>query len=183
VIDAFRRIQQVGALSVRVEKRDENETTYLEFNRNSGERAEKDIRFLKDALGLNPDKDEFLLVFGSLHRNRDQIALLTRSLQEILTELSAGVEVTERELAEGRATPIPPPDTATGLRNAPLIRIRSGSEFPADAFAAVRYRDRWFWIDDRDLDSKRLMMFLMVFSSLAETGTAPQIPLITIPAR
>jgi hypothetical protein len=35
----------------------------------------------------------------------------------------------------------------------------------------------------RDLDSKRLMMFLMVFSSLAETGVAPQVPLITIPAR
>jgi hypothetical protein len=26
-------------------------------------------------------------------------------------------------------------------------------------------------------------MFLMVFSSLAETGVAPQTPLITIPAR
>jgi len=28
-----------------------------------------------------------------------------------------------------------------------------------------------------------MFMFLAVFSALAETGTAPQIPLITIPAR
>jgi hypothetical protein len=183
VIDAFRRIQQMGALSVRVEKRDGVETTYIGFNRNAGEGADKDIRLLKDILGLNPDKDELQLVFGSLHRNRDQIALLTRSLQEILTELAAGVEVPERDLTEGRATLVPRPDAAAGSRDALLMRVRSGGEQPTDAHAAVRYRDRWFWIDDRDLDSKRLMMFLLIFSSLAETGVAPQVPLITIPAR
>jgi hypothetical protein len=183
VVDAIRRLQQTGALSVRVEKRDRQETTYIGFNRNAGEEADKAIRFLKDALGLNPAKDEVMLVFGSLHRNPDQIALLTRSLQEILTELAAGVDVPERDLAEGRATPIPRLNAAAGLRDALVMRVRSGGEQPADAHAAVRYRDRWFWIDDRDLDSKRLMMFLMVFSSLAETGVAPQTPLITIPAR
>jgi hypothetical protein len=183
VVDAIRRIQQAGALSVRVEKHDHQETTYVSFNRSAGEAADKDIRLLKDALGLNPDKDELQLVFGSLHRNPDQIALLTRSLQEILTELSAGVEVPESDVADGRAAPMSAPDAAVAPRNSRLIRVRSSGELPADAYAAVRYRDRWFWIDDRDLDSKRLMMFLVVFSSLAETGTAPQIPLITIPAR
>jgi hypothetical protein len=183
VIEAIRRLQQTGGLSVRVEKRDGVETTYIAFNRNSGEDADKDIHLLKDALGLNPDKDELQLVFGSLHRNRDQIALLTRSLQEILTELGAGVEVPKRDLTEGRATPIPHADAAAGSHDALLMHVRSGGEPPADAHAAVRYRDRWFWIDDRDLDSKRLMMFLLIFSSLAETGIAPQVPLITIPAR
>jgi hypothetical protein len=65
----------------------------------------------------------------------------------------------------------------------PLMHIQSSGERPSDAFAAVPYRNRWFWIDDRDLSSKRMFMFLSVFSALAETGTAPQIPLITIPAR
>jgi hypothetical protein len=183
VVDAIRRLQQTGALSVRIERREGADRTYIGFNRNVGEAADQDIRFLKDALGLNPAKDEVMLVFGSLPRNPDQIALLTRSLQEILTELAAGVEVPERDLAEGRATPIPHPDAAVGSRGTLVMRIPSGGEPPADAHVAVRYRDRWFWIDDRDLDSKRLMMFLMVFSSLAETGVAPQTPLITIPAR
>jgi hypothetical protein len=75
------------------------------------------------------------------------------------------------------------PDPATGPRSYPLMRIQSASEPSADAYAGVHYRNRWFWIDDRDLNSKRMMMFLTVFYSLAETGVAPQIPLITIPAR
>jgi hypothetical protein len=64
----------------------------------------------------------------------------------------------------------------------PLAHIRSGAERPADAYAAVRYRDYWFWIDDRDVRSKRVFTFLLMFSSIAESGTVPQAPIITIPA-
>jgi hypothetical protein len=53
---------------------------------------------------------------------------------------------------------------------------------PSDAYAAVRYRDHWFWIDDRDLASKRAFTFLRIFSSIAETGSVPQVPVLTIPA-
>lgn len=183
VIDAIHSIQQEGALSVRIEKHDDQESTYVGFLRSGDEDVERSIRFVKDKLGINLTNDEPLLVFGSRQRNPDQIALLTRSVQEILVEFSIGVEVPERDLAEGRATPMLRLDPAAGSRNYPLMHIRSSSERPADAFAAVPYRNRWFWIDDRDLNSKRMFMFLTVFSALAETGTAPQIPLITIPAR
>lgn len=61
--------------------------------------------------------------------------------------------------------------------------IRSGHQRPADAFAAVHYRGYWFWVDDRDLDSKRMFMFLMMFSSLSESGKVPQAPILTIPTR
>jgi hypothetical protein len=98
-----------------------------------------------------------------------------------MAELAAGIDVPEQDLLEGRATPrdLSP----AGAAVAPLVRIRSGSDRPLDAYAAVRYRDHWFWVDDRDLGSKRMFMFLMIFSSLAETGAVPQAPVLTIPAR
>jgi len=67
--------------------------------------------------------------------------------------------------------------------DAPLMNVRASDERPVDAFAAVQYRNRWFWIDDRDLGSKRMFRFLLMFSSLAESGALPQGPLLTIPAR
>ena len=63
------------------------------------------------------------------------------------------------------------------------VRIHSGKGKPADAFAAVRYRDHWFWIDDGDWKTKRALTAMMFFFTLAETGSSEKLPLITIPAR
>jgi hypothetical protein len=182
VIQAFRRIQQEGALGMRIEKRGAEEVTLVFFDRKASERADREIRYLHDVLGLDLETKEFLLTFGSIQRGKGEIAVLSRSVLEIYIEFSAGVEVPRQHVHENRARAAPqlPDERTPGVQ--PLAHIRSGTEPPSDAYAAVRYRDHWFWIDDRDVYSKRAFMFLMMFSSIAETGVAPQAPIITIPA-
>jgi hypothetical protein len=63
------------------------------------------------------------------------------------------------------------------------VRIFSGQELPERAFAAVRYRDYWFWIDDGDLQTKRALTAVVFFFTLAGSGGSEQMPLITIPAQ
>lgn len=178
VVEAIGRIEQTGAIRLRIDKRDDHTVIFVVFHRDA-EDAQADIRLVKDALGLDPKRDEFRLVFGSARRP-DEIALNTRSIQQILTELATGVDVPEQDLVDGRATPR---DRMAADDATTLMRIRSGSEQPVDAFAAVRYRNRWFWIDDRDLSSKRTFMFLTMFMSLTESGALPQMPVLTIPTR
>ena len=48
---------------------------------------------------------------------------------------------------------------------------------------AVPYQDHWFWIDERDLRSKRVLTFMLMMFTLADTGEAQPLPLVTIPAR
>jgi hypothetical protein len=185
VIDAFRRVQQAGALGMRIEKRIEkrggDEATFVFFDEKADPDAAQHIRYLREALGLDPAARELLLTFGSIQRGPGEISVLSRSVLEILVELSAGVDVPEQHVREQRARPLPR-SRERGDRVQPLANTRSGTERPADAFATVRYRDYWFWIDDRDIRSKRAFTFLMMFSSIAETGIAPQAPIITIPA-
>jgi len=64
-----------------------------------------------------------------------------------------------------------------------VVRIHSGKDKPAHAFAVVHYRDYWFWIDDGDLQTKRALTAVMFFFTLAETGDTGKLPLITIPAQ
>jgi hypothetical protein len=54
---------------------------------------------------------------------------------------------------------------------------------PAGAFAAVRYRDHWFWVENGDRQTKRALTVVMFFFTLAETGASDKLPLITIPAQ
>lgn len=178
VVAAIRRLQLAGALSAHIEKRGDEETTKIFFRRDVSEDAESDIRWLKNTLKINPATDEFPVTAGSLRRGGEEIELLTRSMQEILRILAAGVQVPEEDLSAGRATPLRGLTPGEGEPVYPAVQIRSSVEQPGDAYTAARYRNRWFWIDDKDLESKRVFMFLMIFSSLAETGAAVQTPLI-----
>jgi len=178
VVEAIGRIEQTVAIRLRIDKRDGHAVTFVVFQRDV-EEAQADILLVKDALRLDSKRDEFRLVFGSA-RGPDEIALNTRSIQQVLAELATGIDVPEQDLLDGRATAR---DRAAADDTDVLMHIRSGNEQPADAFATVRYRNHWFWIDDRDLNSKRMFVFLTMFMSLTESGALPQTPVLTIPAR
>lgn len=181
VAEALRRIEEAGALGVRIETHGEQTLSFVLFRRAVDEAADADIRLVKKLLGLDPKPDSFHLVFGAVGSHPDEIAVLTRSIQGVMGELAGGVEVPEKDLREGRATlHSAPVDEAGGT---PLMHILSGNKRPADAYAAINYRNRWFWIDDRDLNSKRTFRFLMMFASLAEVDSLPQTPILTIPTR
>ena len=102
---------------------------------------------------------------------------------EILLDMSSCIDVPPAHVVERRAAPgFADAAGATGGLP-PLIRVNSGTERPADAFVTIRYREHWFWIEDRDLNSKGIFSFLMFLFTLSETGGGGQVsPVITVPA-
>ena len=176
LIDAIRRIQRAGAINTRTARTGKLSRTWILFQHNVAPAVNKDIRLVKRLLRLAPQRDQFLLT-GRPNHTYDEIAVRTRSMQEILTELAAGVQVPIADVADRRATSVP----SEGRGEAPLILIHSSSIPPTNAYTAAFYRGRWFWVDDDDLRSKRVFMFLLIFSALSETRAVPQVPIVTIP--
>jgi len=121
-------------------------------------------------------------VFGALQTSDTEIALLTRSILGIFAEAGAGVEVPARDLEEGRPTKPVTPGTSGEVTPQRLVRVQSSTHKPdsKEVFAAVQYRGTWFWIDDRDLASKRGMSFLMILFTLASPGVTITPPALTI---
>ncbi len=60
--------------------------------------------------------------------------------------------------------------------------VYTGCKKPKDCFTATCYRGHWFWIDDRDAESKRVMAYLMVLLALSDTGTNEPVSFLTIQA-
>jgi hypothetical protein len=180
----LRKVQLSGAVGLRVVQDPQNRETSLLTFRVAGIAPEtlEDVHALRQLLGLDPEASEFRLVFGATAANNREVAVLTRSILHLMQTMSSQVEVPAEDLAETRAVP--------GWESAPvadpafrMVHVRSADNKPADAFVSIQYRDHWFWIDDRDLKTKRVFAFMMMLFTLAETGEREGLPLITIPAQ
>jgi hypothetical protein len=182
LITLLLKLQQSGAVGMRIEKtEDAREATVFTFH-------QKDIspellsasNSIKRLLGLAPDSREFKVVYGSLPRNGNEIAILSRSMLEIIIELASYVDVPEEHLDEGRTYGTLPDQMDVSAEFGQLITVNSNGSRPADDYIAVRYKDYWYWIDDRDLRSKGTFGFLWLLFSFTETekGIAP---VVTIP--
>ena len=183
LLDALRRLQLSGAVSIRLVKRGSEQVGVLILSSKRAGEVSLDLQYVRKTLGIIPNRNgELTLAFGLLPRNASEIALLTRSMAEILLEVGAGIEVPAEHIAQGRTARATRLASAENVRDRPLIRIHSSASPPANTYTAVRYRDTWYWIDDGDFASKRIFSFLMIFFSLAETGVTPQAPVLTIPA-
>ncbi len=180
MVDIMAQMQQEGTLSIRVvTPDDESKPTFvlmISIARNDEDNER--ILELKRMLGLNPDAERYRIVFGSAAKDDTEIAFVTRSILGILADMSSYVEVPEQHILEGRVAPGAPRDES--LRH-PLI-VHSSENEPPDGFVQIRYRDLWFWIDDKDLHSKRTFAVLQLLATLAESPGAAQTPLLTIPA-
>jgi hypothetical protein len=184
VLQLMREIQLSGAVAMRI-KQDTNsqQTTLLAFrSKNISQEVLEDIHELRSLLRLDPDAEEIKLVFGSTAVNDREVAMITRSILQQMTTMASEVDVPRKDVAEGRASPgwESTTNAAAGPR---LIQIGSSKSAPDNAFVAIPYRGHWFWIDDRDLKSKRTFSFMMLLFTLADTGEREPLPLVTIPAQ
>jgi hypothetical protein len=183
-IALMRQIQVSGAVALRV-KQDANkqQTSILTFRtKDIPPQTVADIQELRRLLRLDPDTTEFSLVFGGTATSNKEVAVLTRSLMHQLGTMASQVDVPAEDVRDGRASP--GWETVASNTNAVrLIQIHSSKSKPSDAFVAVPYHSHWYWVDDRDLKSKRVMSFMMLLFTLADTGEKENLPMITIPAQ
>jgi hypothetical protein len=180
--ETLSRIQRAGNIGIRVEPRPGGSGVLMVMRHAaSGVAPNDDGRRVRELLDLPGDTTEFEIAYGLVPRNRGEVALLSRSMMEIMLQLGFGIDLPDAHLAGGRA--LPGMHQPGDVPARPLVRIRSGAHAPEDAYAAVRYRGHSYWIDDDDIVSKRTFTFLMILFSLAETGQAAAAPVVTVPSR
>ena len=105
------------------------------------------------------------------------INVLPRSTIQALFYLSRGVQVPEDHLREGVVTAEGTPPTLG------LFKVAAtGQSFaPSNAAVAVKYRGYWYYIDDRDIESKRTFSLMLLMAQISAAKTAKEGPVLTLP--
>jgi len=109
----------------------------------------------------------------------DDIGITMRSVFGLLEILSGAVEVPEQDLASGVAVSYPPPGMV-----GKQLRVRYSGTEPGHASVAVKYRDGWFYIDEKDQSTKqffRLLTTLLSINIAESTDGASAAPVLTVP--
>jgi hypothetical protein len=154
------------------------ERVYVAFLQADNAPRDERAAALIDLLGVDPDADRYEVVLGVAPRARDEIAIWTRSLIEILSDVAHGIDRTAddpprpRLVGQRREAPRPPLE----------IRVAGGPLPPADAFVRVQYGDRWYWIERDARWTKRAFSMLLLLTTILERDEVTTGTVLTIPA-
>jgi hypothetical protein len=182
LLELMRKVQNSDAIGVRLKKiNTENSMVWL-FPNKPEESINADRVTLRKLLNIDPQAEELQVVYGSSQASDNEVAILTRSMLDLLVDLSSKIDVPAVHVTEKRVAPTVEDSAAPEAYAAPLLRIKCSSEKPSDAFVSISYHDYWFYIDDRDQNSKRAFSFLMFIFTLVETESKGGAPVVTIPA-
>ncbi|SEP07379.1 hypothetical protein SAMN02990966_03827 [Rhodospirillales bacterium URHD0017] len=179
LIEQLQRIQNSGDIGVRVGPKGDSLT--LVFRRSHSAAVRQAVRNVTNILNIDPEAKEFTIVFGAVPSNNKEIAMVTRSIFEVLLDIASTIAVPETHVTERRVGSTPEGDLGPLGTIAPLIKITSSSEKPGDPFVAIPYHGHWFSIDDRDPASKNLFSFILLLFTFVETGSKDIVPVLSIP--
>jgi hypothetical protein len=112
-------------------------------------------------------------------QNSGGISITMRSVFDLMEILSGAIEIPEQDVASGIAVSYPPP-SMVGKQ----LRVYYSRTEPEHASVAVKFRDGWFYIDEKDQATKlffRLLTTLISINIAESTGSASATPILTVP--
>jgi hypothetical protein len=182
-LELLREVQAAGGFGMRMEgEKTKGPTAVVFFRREdvSPEILEKAAE-VRRLLNLPADAQRLVLTYSPVRGGEGELAVNSRSMLQVMIAFASYLDVPREHLDDHSAVPSFENSKEASARNKTLIH--SSKDKPANSFAAVHYRDHWFWIDEGDWQSKRALTTIMFLFTIAETGGNEQLPLITIPAQ
>ena len=178
----LRRIQNSGDIGMRMDNVGGEVVLEMVLRPKSAAAVENARLNVTKFLGLNPAAREFTVVYGAVQRTNTEIAILSRSIYQVLADLSWSIAVPESDVEKQLVTPTPADDLSPEGTIPPLIRIHESADRPNGAFVAIPYRGHWFSVSDADMSSKRMFSFILFLFTFVETDTTKDTaPVLTIP--
>ena len=167
----------------------------MEVNRGAEDAPE--LNELEDILNLQKGQRRYELAAGvggvpdPLLRSwprSDELRITPRSLAEVVAFLANGVEVPPEHFQCGVARPRldadgRPFDAQATTASLFEAHVCKGHKRPPTAYVAVKYRDYWYYIDDRDGVTKATFELMLQFSRLDFGRRRPSVgPVLTLSA-
>jgi len=179
LLHAWSRLRVARAIGLRREGKggEAQIIVYQSSTTELNDEVKADLSFLQEVLGLDPEAREYRLSYGLVPDKTNEIVVLTSSIMVIMNELAWRIDIPPGHIEEGRTGTT---FTTESADTRPLIRVHYAKDRPDDCYVTVRNRDFWFYIDDRDVVSKRTFAMLQIILSMTDSGDKGLGPVVSI---
>jgi hypothetical protein len=178
----FRELADLDAITIRSRMFNDMPKMVIQFSAPANATDRNTLKRFYKLLKLDPAVKAFPVVRGGGPSDDKEIAIMGRSLLQVMIAYSSAIDVPEADIAEGRVYAVQQERAENGQTLPPFIRVSNGKVEPEEAYVAVPYRKSWFWIDDRDLHSKAMFSFLVILKSFTERDQGQSAaPIISVP--
>ncbi len=181
VIQLIIELADRGVIEVQHQDQNDNYAPILVFESTDDIDTLRLINEFKQILGLDPERERFLVTTRVVQRKPEEITIRHRSMLTLMGFLSRGVAIPP---AHAEISALPSQLTSFGGNQQtipPPLQIHASVERPSDAFVSVRYQGHWFSIDHSDLASKQAFGLLTYLFQLKSPKAPSAAPLITVP--
>lgn len=185
LMEIFRRLQTSRSLELQVLKVSEEEdlrgTQVILRIDNVPPELTEDAARAAEILQIDPSLGSYRVTYGSYASNSDEIAVLSRSVLEIMSEFGAAIDLPYNHQTDGWADTSIYQQRGGSALNVPL-QIQRGDNRPDNAYVAVRHQGMWYWIGMNDFRSKESFSFLNILTQLTASHSGEKGPVVTIGA-
>ena len=180
VSELLKKFQDAGRLQLGIEVDPEHQFAYL-YPPQDIEGFADELKQLTDLLGIPPEAKRVKIVPTQKPRMKEaELIMQTRSLLGVLNALAQDITPPEAHVESGQVLMTLRDEEGTTTQ--PWLDV-SYSRLPkANSFVQVRFNGYWWSIPNADWKSKRTFALLTYLFSLQATGTAAQLPVVTIQA-
>ena len=182
VIQTLSTMQDLGEFHIRarVDQTSEPEIRrdFMVFDPDGDPKAIQRLAEFEVLLGIPKEARRVEIRPGSAATSDEGISISTKSLLRIISNLSIQVDVPQDAIDRGMVRVRSGDGRFPGSR----LRIHSGPDRPERAYVAIEHRGDWYWIDENDLDSKEIFLWVLMLSNLTDGASGRDTPVLTIPA-
>ena len=176
----FRKLQHAGTLDMRRDK--VNGAFAIRFDITTFAGLSEKEKSLLAKISATPDSPHFWLV-NKPSQKPDEVYIETRTVLGMLNYFSKGVDVPLDDIKNKQA---PMTYEANGELfdwhkvTFGMLHVCTSPQKPVNAFVSVRYRKKWFYINNSDFESKETMNLIMIIMGIYQGKIEGFLPVFTV---
>jgi len=128
-----------------------------------------------EIIGLEQGRDHYRVVYAPFKVDSDTLAIQTRSVIQMMSAMAGFVDVPVEKASFAA------PGYDVSRASTRPFHVHSGPDRPKQSFAAVKYEDYWYWIENSDMPSKRVFTLMLFITTLTNQAKSGNQPVLTIP--